>query len=108
MKYWNTTEITDYVLTCMEIDTSSNSKELQGLIDTIIDFVADLVHLHNFQIERENDNTNVDVGMLIGNYSANLAVWFIVNTAAMLAAHGISDEAKEMFDSWGVYGKAQD
>ena len=100
MKFWNSEEIITHVLEGLEIGDKLDNDTIQELADIVIDFVVDLVQMHNFQIERESDSTNADVGILLGNYSANLADWFITSTASMLASFGISDDARNMVESW--------
>ena len=61
MRYWNSREILDEVFERLPIESSE-------LADTTIDFVVDLVRLHNFQTETRDSKPNAEVGALIAGF----------------------------------------
>lgn len=61
MRYWNSREILDEIFARLPLESSE-------LTDTIIDFIVDLVRLHNFQTEARDSRSNAEVGALIAEF----------------------------------------
>ena len=74
MRYWNSQEILDEIFKVCPIETPD-------MQDMIIDFVIDIVQMHNFQIERESSKTNEDVARVFVRFISTFAIYIFHRTA---------------------------